>query len=62
MYWIEEVTAGHMDTALIPHTTVAHVQKVKTIIKQKQHVITHWEDVHTGIPIIFEFWGGILII
>ena len=29
MYWIEEVTAGRMDTALIPHIEVAHSQKGK---------------------------------
>ena len=54
MYWIEEVTAGHMDTALIPHITVAHAQKGKTAIKRRQRVITHWGDVHTGSPIICE--------
>ena len=62
MYWIEEVTAGHMDTVLIPHITVAHAKKGKTIIKRRQRVINHWEDVHTVRPRICEVWGSIVII
>ena len=61
MYWIEEVTAGHMGTALIPHITVEHAKKGETAIKRRQRVITHWEDMHTGIPIICEVEGGIVI-
>ena len=61
MYWIEEVTASNMDTALILHRTVAHAQKGKTAIKRRKSVITHWEDMHTGIPIICEVEGGIVI-
>ena len=62
MYWIEEVTAGHMDTVLIPHITVAHAQKGKTIINRRQRVITHSEDVHMGSPRICEVWGSVAII
>ena len=62
MYWIEEVTAGHMGTALIPHITVEHAKKWETAIKQRQRVITHWEDVHTGSPRICEVEGIILIV
>ena len=62
MYWIEEVTAGHMDTVLIPYITVAHSQKGKTAIKWRQRVITHWEDVHTGSQKIFEVEGIIVIV
>ena len=59
---IENVTSGHMDTALILNITVAHAQKGKTIIKWRQHVITNLEDVHTGIPRICEVWESIVII
>ena len=41
MYWIEKVTAGHMDTALIPHITVAKSQKAKNYLKLRQRVITN---------------------
>ena len=61
MYWIEEVTAGHMDTTLIPHITLAHTQKRKTAINGRKIVITHWEDVHTGIPRVCEVEGSIVI-
>ena len=54
MYWIEEVTYGHIDTALIPHITVARAQKGKTEIKRRLSVINHWEDVHTISPRICE--------
>ena len=61
MYWIEEVTAGHMDTVLIPHITVAHAQIGKMAIERRKIVITHWEDVNKGIPRICEVEGSIII-
>ena len=62
IYWIEEVIIVHMDTALIPHITVTHAQKVKTDLKWKQRVITHWEDVHTGSQRICEVDGSIVVV
>ena len=36
--------------------------KKKKIIKRRQRVITHWEDVNTGSPRIGEVEGRIVII
>ena len=62
MYWIEEVTAGHMDNVLIPYITVAHSQKGKTAIKWRQHMINHWVDVHAVNPRICELEESIVIV
>ena len=51
-----------MDTVLVPHITVAYTQKVKTVIKWRKYVITHWEDVHMGSPRIFEVEESIVTI